>query len=165
MMIKVLHNIFSPVEQNLRKQSASMKFRHPRRDANPEDLDNLRARPDEFDFLASLSIPPSRTIRYDDLDCEGTSLLLHEGITFWDTVSESDGRPAKSHSAGEGDADLGKDIVMETTDHGGASHSVLVEDSIMSDPEPAISTLDEMYGSQWTTGVGGEEEAVEMMLL
>jgi len=163
MMIKVLHNIFSPVEQNLRKQSASMKLRYPRRDAHPEDLDDLRARPDEYDFLASLSIPPTRTIRYDDLDSEGASLTLHEGITFWDTMSESDSQPAKLNSAGEGDADLGEDIVMETTD-GGASHSVLVEDSIMSDPDAAISTLDEMYGSQWTTGGGGEEEAVEMML-
>jgi len=160
----VLHHIFSPVEQNQRKQNAPMKLRFPRRDAAPEDLDNLRARPDEYDFLASLSTPPTRTVRYDDLDSEGVSLALHEGLTLWDTMSDSDSRPAKSNHEGQGDADPGIDMVimMETRDEG-APRSVPVEDSMM--PGGEISTVDGMYSSQWTTGGAGEEEAVEMMLL
>jgi hypothetical protein len=163
MMIKVLQHIFSPVEQNLRKQNAPMRLRYPRYDARPEDLENLRARPDEYDFLASLSTPPTRSVRYDDLDSARVSLALHEGLTLWDTRSESDSGPAILNAEEEGgvvNPGNDADMVVEVID-GGASRSVLVEGSMV--PEPETATADGMYGSQ--SGLTGEEEAVEMMLL
>ena len=79
-----------------------MRLRYPRQDARPEDLDNLRARPDEYDFLASLSTSPSRNIRYDDLDSEWVSLALHDGLMLWDTDSGAvTSRPEWNADAGD----------------------------------------------------------------
>ena len=79
-----------------------MRLRYPRQDARPEDLDNLRARPDEYDFLASLSTSPSRNIRYDDLDSEWVSLALHDGLMLWDTDSGAvTSRPEWTADAGD----------------------------------------------------------------
>lgn len=151
----VLQHICSPVEQNLRKQNAPMRLRYPRPDARPENLDNLRARPDEYDFLASLSTSPTRTIRYEDLDSGGVSLALFDGLTLWDT--DSDSHSEKWNPEGEG-SDPTKDIVLE----GDASSSVPVEESSDLPMGEASTTID---GSHWTTeGTVGEEEAVMMML-
>jgi len=165
MIIKVLQYIFSPVEQNLRKQNAPMRIRYPRQDGRPEDLDNLRARPDEYDFLASLSTSPMRTIRYEDLDSAGMSLALHEGLTLWDTTQYSNSRPTQPNPerALQG-SDAMKDTVIELP-----KGSVPVEDSgdIMM-PDASTTTVDGMGGNHSDTGsrgAAGEEEAVEMMLL
>jgi hypothetical protein len=154
----VLQHIFSPVEQTLRKQNAPMRLRYPRPDARPENLDNLRARPDEYDFLASLSTLPTRTIRYDDLDSGSVSLALLDGLTLWDTDSDSHGE--KSNSEGEG-SDPTKDMVIKVLE-GGASSSAPVEGS---GDLPVGEASITMGGSHWTTeGAVGEEEAVMMML-
>lgn len=161
MMIKVLQHIFSPVEQNLRKQNAPMRLRYPRPDARVENLDNLRARPDEYDFLASLSTSPTRTIRYDDLDSGGVSLALFDGLTLWGTDSNSRGEESKPE--GEG-SDPTKDMVIKVLE-GGASSSVPVEGSGDLPMGEASTTMGGMDGSHWTTeGAVGEEEAVMMML-
>lgn len=157
----VLQHIFSPVEQNLRKQNASMRLRYPRPDARAENLDNLRARPDEYDFLASLSTSPTRTIRYDDLDSGGVSLALFDGLTLWGTDSNSRGEESKP----EGESsDPTKDMVIKVLE-GGASSSVPVEGSGDLPMGEASTTMGGMDGSHWTTeGAVGEEEAVMMML-
>ncbi|KAG2155093.1 uncharacterized protein EDB93DRAFT_1080690 [Suillus bovinus] len=152
----VLQNIFSPVEQNLRKQNAPMRLRYPRSDARPENLDNLRARPDEYDFLTSLSTPPTRTIRYDDLDSEDVSLALLDGLTLWGTDSNS----CQEESNPEEGSNLTKDMVIEVPEGGasveGSSNLLMGEVSI---------TTDGMDGSHCTTeGAVREEEAVMMML-
>ncbi|KAG1873697.1 hypothetical protein DFJ58DRAFT_651562 [Suillus subalutaceus] len=157
----VLQHIFSPVEQNLRKQNAPMRLRYPRPDARPENLDNLRARPDEYDFLASLSTSPTRTIRYEDLDSGSVSLALLDGLTLWDTDSNSDRE--KSNPEGEG-SDPTEDMVIKVPE-GGASSSVPMEGSGNLPVGEASTTMDGMIGSEWTTeGAVGEEEAVRMML-
>lgn len=157
----VLQHIFSPVEQNLRKQNAPMRLRYPRPDARSENLDNLRARPDEYDFLASLSTSPMRTIRYEDLDSGGVSLALLDGLTLWDT--DSDNHREESNPEREG-SDPAKDMVIKVPE-GVASSSVSVEgfgDLLMGEDS---TTMDGMDGSYWTTeGAVGEEEAVMMML-
>lgn len=137
-----------------------MRLRYPRQDARPEDLDNLKARPDEYDFLTSLSTQPTRNIRYDDLDSAGVSLALHEGLTLWDTGSDSDSRPVISDPKEEGNTDPGKDAVMrqlDETKNGGASRSTVVEDPMMLDAEMTTGDLG-MYGSQWVTEGGAGEE-------
>lgn len=157
----VLQHIFSPVEQNLRKQNAPMRLRYPRPDARPENLDNLRARPDEYDFLASLSTSPTRTIRYEDLDSGGVSLALFDGLTLWATDSNSRGEESKPE--GEG-SDPTKDMVIKVLE-GGASSSVPVEGSGDLPMGEASTTMGGMDGSHWTTeGAVEEEEAVMMML-
>lgn len=157
----VLQHIFSPVEQNLRKQNAPMRLRYPRPDARPENLDNLRARPDEYDFLASLSTSPTRTIRYEDLDSGSVSLALLDGLTLWDTDSNRD--RGKSNPEGEGH-DPTEDMMIKVPE-GGASSSVPVEGSGNLSVGEASTTMDGMIGSEWTTeGAVGEEEAVRMML-
>lgn len=159
MIIKVLQHIFGPVEQNLRKQNAPMRLRYPRPDARPENLDNLRARPDEYDFLASLSTSPTRTIRYEDLDSGDVSLALLDGLTLWGTDSNS--RQEKSNLKEEG-SDLTKDMVIEVPEGG---TSVSVEGSGNLPMGEASTTTDGMDGSHWTTeGAVGDEEAVMMML-
>jgi hypothetical protein len=161
MMIKVLQHIFSPVEQNLRKQNAPMRLRYPRPDARPENLDNLKARPDEYDFLASLSTSPTRTIRYEDLDSGGVSLALFDGLTLWDTDSNSRGE--ESNPKGEG-SDPTKDMVIKVLEEG-ASSSVPVEGSGDLPTDETSTMMDGMGGNHWTTeGTVGEEEAVMMML-
>ncbi|KAG1752481.1 uncharacterized protein EDB91DRAFT_1044558 [Suillus paluster] len=158
----VLQHIFSPVEQNLRKQNAPMRLRYPRQDARPENLENLRARPDEYDFLASLSTSPTRTIRYEDLDSAGVSQALLEGLTLWDTDPNSD--PAKSNAEEEG-SDPTKDAVVEEPE-GGVSRSGPVEDSADLMMPASTVMVEGIDGSHWTTeGAAGEEEAVEMMLM
>lgn len=155
----VLQHIFGPVEQNLRKQNASMRLRYPRPDARPENLDNLRARPDEYDFLASLSTSPTRTIRYEDLDSGEVSLALLDGLTLWDTDSNS--RQENSNPKEEG-SDLTKDMVIEVPEGG---TSVSVEGSGNLPMGEASTTTDGMDGSHCTTeGAVGDEEAVIMML-
>ncbi|KAG2156365.1 hypothetical protein DEU56DRAFT_723884 [Suillus clintonianus] len=158
----VLQHIFSPVEQNLRKQNAPMRLRYPRPDARPENLDNLRARPDEYDFLASLSTSPARTIRFEDLDSGGVSLALLDGLMLWDTDSNS--HADKSNPEGEA-FDPIKDTVINVPE-GSASSSVAMEGSgDLPMGETPTNTMDGMDGSHWTTeGAVGEEEAVVMML-
>jgi hypothetical protein len=161
MMIKVLQHIFSPVEQNLRKQNAPMRLRYPRPDARPENVDNLRARPDEYDFLASLSTSPTRTIRYEDLDSGSVSLALLDGLTLWDTDSNS--HREKSNPEGEV-SDLTEDMMIKVPE-GGASSSVPVEGSSNLPVGEASTTMDGMDSNNLTTqGAVGEEEAVMMML-
>lgn len=158
----VLQHIFSPVEQNLRKQNAPMRLRYPRPDARLENLDNLRARPDEYDFLASLSTSPTRSIRYEDLDSGSVSLALLDGLTLWNTDSNS--HPEKSIPEWEG-SDPTEDMVIKVPE-GGASSSVPIEESGNLPAGEASTTVDGIDGSNWTSteGAVGEEEAVMMML-
>lgn len=139
-----------------------MRLRYPRPDARPENLDNLRARPDEYDFLASLSTSPARTIRFEDLDSGGVSLALLDGLMLWDTDSNS--HADKSNPEGEA-FDPIKDTVINVPE-GSASSSVAMEGSgDLPMGETPTNTMDGMDGSHWTTeGAVGEEEAVVMML-
>lgn len=158
----VLQHIFSPVEQNLRKQNAPMRLRYPRPDARPENLDNLRARPDEYDFLASLSTSPTRSIRYEDLDSGSVSLALLDGLTLWNTDSNS--HPENPIPEWEG-SDPTEDMVIKVPEEG-ASSFVPVEESGNLPVGEASTTVDGIDGSNWTSteGTVREEEAVMMML-
>ncbi|KAH7926773.1 hypothetical protein BV22DRAFT_1008222 [Leucogyrophana mollusca] len=79
----VLRNIFTPVELNLRRQNAPMRLRNARQLGEGDDSRSLWARPDEYDFLASLSSASSKMPALDELDSEVTSEMAGAGLVLF----------------------------------------------------------------------------------
>ncbi|KAH7909453.1 hypothetical protein BJ138DRAFT_1155277 [Hygrophoropsis aurantiaca] len=162
---QVLQNIFAPVELNLRKQNAPMRSRNSNQMGGTDDRSrSLGARPDEYDFLASLSSASSKLSALDKLDSETVSQMAATGLALFgpEPGSHSEEGVEEDIDMEDIDADLEESVVEleETQEAHGIQPGIPDNIVSVSDTEGPKDSVDAaiVEGSH-----GGNTVSVEMM--